>query len=100
MTAYNARYPQNRCVRFGQSRFGPVTRTALDGRTWWCMRDFKKHRYVPWYKFPRRRPALVQLAIDFRHDRLPYEPDPGFGQDWLKSRTAEEVADLVDRRAR
>lgn len=39
-------------------------------------------------------------TIDFRHDRLPYEPDPGFGQDWLKSKTAKEVAALVDRRAR
>lgn len=93
------RYPQNQCIRFGQSRFGPVKHGALDGKVWWCMYDFKEHKYIPGQRFWRRRQALVQLAIDLRHNRLPYEPDPGFSQDWLKSKSAEEVADLMDRRA-
>jgi hypothetical protein len=38
------------------------------------------------------------MAIDFRHRRIPYEPDPGFGKDWLLKRTAPEVAWLVDHR--
>lgn len=91
-------YQQNPCIRFGQSRFGPSKRTALDGKTWWCLYDYRDHAYVTWYRFRRRRQALVQLAMDLRHDRLPYEPDPGFYPGWLKARTAMEVADLADRR--
>lgn len=89
-------YPQNTCIRFGQSRFGPVKRTAIDGKTWWCMYDYRDKAYVTWYRFKRRRQALVQLAIDLRLDRLEYEPDPGFGRDWLKSKSIEEVTALVD----
>lgn len=100
MTAYDTRYPQNRCIRFGQSRFGPVKRTALDGRVWWCMRDFRKHNYVSWYKFRFRRQAIAQLPVDLRHSRLPYEPDPGFSQDWLESRSLAQLAALMKRRAR
>jgi len=100
MTAYDARYPRNRCVRFGQSRFGPVTRTALDGRVWWCMRDFREHEYVPWHKFRFRRQAVAQLLVDLRHNRLPYEPDPGFSREWLESRSLEQLASLLRRRPR
>lgn len=91
-------YPQNKCIRFGQSRFGPSKRTALDGKTWWCLYDYRDHAYVTGCRFWKRRQALVQLAMDLRSERLPYEPDPGFGPGWLKARTAPEVADLVDKR--
>lgn len=97
-TMTNRRYPQCQCARFGQSRFGPVKRTALDGVVWWVMFDYAKGEYVTWHKFRKRRQALVQLAIDFRHNRLPYEPDPGFGKRWIHERTAQEVAWLVDHR--
>lgn len=95
MTGRN--YPQCRCARFGQSRCEPVQRTALDGKAWWCIIDHftGEHDYS---KFKKRRQALVHLAIEFRHNRLPYEPDPGFCPGWLKARTAAEVADLVDKR--
>ena len=88
-------YPRNPCMRFGQSRFGPVKRTALDGKAWWCMYDYRDKAYVTWGRFKTRRQALVQLAIDLQHNRLPYEPDPGFSRDWLLSRTIEEVRGLV-----
>lgn len=91
-------YPLNQCIRFGQSRFGPVKRGAIDGRVWWCMYDYADRKYVTWYRFRTRRQALVQLAMDLRSKRLPYEPDPGFCPGWLRARTAPEVADLVDRR--
>ena len=98
MRKSDRRYPQCRCARFGQSRFEPVQRTALDGKVWWCMFDHRKNEYVPWCKFGKRRQALVQMAIDFRHRRIPYEPDPGFSKDWLLGRTAPEIAYLVDHR--
>lgn len=91
-------YPLNQCTRFGQSRFGPVKRGAIDGKVWWCMYDYADRKYVTWYRFRTRRQALVQLAMDLRSNRLPYEPDPGFGPGWLRARTAPEVADLVDKR--
>ena len=47
-------YPRNPCMRFGQSRFGPVKRTALDGKAWWCMYDYHDNAYVTWYRFKRR----------------------------------------------
>lgn len=91
-------HQDNKCIRFGQSRFGPVKRTGIDGKAWWCMYDYHDHAYVGWYRFKKRRQALVQLAMDLRHERLPYEPDPGFYPGWLKARTAMEVADLADKR--
>ena len=91
-------YPLNQCIRFGQSRFGPSKRTALDGKAWWCMYDYKDHAYITWYRFKTRRQALVQLAIDLRLNGLPYEPDPGFSREWFDARTAEETWDLVNRR--
>lgn len=94
----NKKYPLCRCARFGQSRFEPVKHSALDGFVWWDIYDYANGEYVSWYRFRKRRQALVQLAMDFRHNRLPYEPDPGFGKDWLQERTAQEVAWLVDHR--
>ena len=91
-------YPQCRCARFGQSRFGPAQRTALDGKVWWCIFDYATGKYVPGYKFNKRRQALVHLVIDFRHGWLPYDPDPGFSKDWLMGRTAPEIAYLIDHR--
>ena len=91
------RYKQNPCIRFGQSRFGPAKRTALDGKTWWCVYDYRNHKYGC-YRFKTRRQALVQLELDIRSGRLPYEPDPGFSLEWLKARTILELRDLVDRR--
>ena len=91
-------YPQCRCARFGQSRFEPVTRTALDGKVWWCLYDHRKNKYVEWYKMNMRRKVLVQLNIDFTHGRLPYDPDPGFSKEWLMGRSPEEMAYLVRHR--
>lgn len=91
-------YQQNPCIRFGQSRFGASTRTAIDGKVWWCMYDYRDHAYVTWYRFRTRRQALVQLVVDLQLNRLPYEPDPGFSREWFKARTAEEIRDLVDKR--
>ena len=91
-------YQQNQCIRFGQSRFGPSKRTAIDGKTWWCMYDHHDNAYVTWYRFKTRRHALVQLITDLQLKRLPYEPDPGFSREWLFTRTASEVKDLVDAR--
>jgi len=89
-------YPQNTCIRFGQSRFGPVKRTALDGKAWWCIYDYHDKLSVTWGRFKTRRQALVQLAIDLRHGLLPYEHDPGFRPGWLAERGADEVVDLVE----
>ena len=88
-------YQQNPCIRFGQSRFGPSKRTAIDGGVWWCMYDYKDQKYVTWYRFKTRRQALVQLAIDLLLNRLPYEPDPGFYHGWLAERGYAGVVDLV-----
>jgi len=98
MRTRDRRYPQCRFVRFGQSRFEPVKRTALDGRVWWCLFDHRRKEHVQWYKFGTRRNALVQLAVDFMHRRIPYEPDPGFAKDWLLGRTRHEITYLVDHR--
>ena len=92
------RYQHNQCIRFGQSRFGPSKRTALDGKTWWCMYDYRDHAYVTWYRCRTRKQALVRLAKDLQNKMLPYEPDPGFSLEWFMTRTAPEAADLVDRR--
>ena len=91
-------YPLNQCIRFGQSRFGPSKRTALDGKVWWCLYDYKDHAYVTGYRCRTRKQALVRLAKDLQNKMLPYEPDPGFSLEWFMARTAPEVADLVDRR--
>lgn len=91
-------YQQNQCIRFGQSRFGPSKRTAIDGKAWWCMYDYKDNAYVTWYRFKTRKRALVQLAIDLRKNRLQYEPDPGFSREWLGTMTDAEIKDLVNRR--
>lgn len=90
-------YPQCRCARFGQSRFEPVQRTALDGKVWWCILDHFTGEY-DYSRFKKRRQALVRLAIELRHGRLPYEPDPGFSKEWLMGRSQEEMAYLVRHR--
>jgi hypothetical protein len=95
MTTDKPRYPQCRCARFGQSRFEPVQRTALDGKVWWVMYDYAKGEY-DYSRFKKRRQALVHLAIEFRYNRLPYDPDPGFGEKWIHERTDQDVAWLVD----
>jgi hypothetical protein len=94
MTTEELRYPQCRCAQFGQSRFEPVRRTALDGKLWWCIIDHVTGKY-DYSKFKTYRQALVHLAIELRHNRLPYDPDPGFGKKWIHERTAQEVALLV-----
>lgn len=98
MRTSDCRYPQCRCVRFGQSRFEPVKRTALDGKVWWCLYDHRKNEYITWYKKEMRRHVLVQLATDFKHGRLPHEPDPGYDKDWLLALSAEDVSWLIDHR--
>lgn len=97
MRTCDRRYPQCRCARFGQSRFGPVMRTALDGKKWWVIFDYFTGEH-DWSRFKKRRQAIVHLAIELRHCRLPYEPDPGFSKEWLMGRTAPEIAYLVDHR--
>lgn len=91
------KYPQCRCARFGQSRFEPVKRTALDGKVWWCIVDHftGEHDYS---KFKKRRQALVHLAIELRHCRLPYDPDSGFSKDWLMALSHEDIRRLIDHR--
>lgn len=91
------RYPQCRCARFGQSRFGPVKRTALDGKVWWCIFDYFTGKYG-WNRFWKRRQALVHLAIELQHNRLPYEPDPGFSKEWLMGQSPKEITYLVNHR--
>jgi hypothetical protein len=90
-------YPQCRYARFGQSRFGPVKRTALDGKVWWGIFDYFTGEY-DWSRFKRRRQALIHLGIELQHRRLPYEPDPGFSKEWLMGRSLREMAYLVDHR--
>lgn len=97
MRTCDRRYPQCRCARFGQSRFGPVMRTALDGKKWWGIFDYFTGEH-DWSRFKKRRQALVHLAIELRHCRLPYEPDPGFSKEWLMGRSLEEMSYLVRHR--
>ena len=91
------RYPQCRCVRFGQSRFEPVKRTALDGKVWWVILDHFTGEYH-WSKFTKRRQALAHLAIELWYGSLPYNPDPGFSKAWLMRRSLKELVYLVDHR--
>lgn len=97
MRRCDRRYPQCRCVRFGQSRFEPVRRTALDGKTWWVILDHFTGEH-DWSRFKKRRQALVHLAIEFQQGRLPYDPDPGFSKEWLMGRSPKELAYLVHHR--
>lgn len=98
MTTKDLRYPQCRYARFGQSRFEPVKRTALDGKEWWCIVDHFTGEH-DCSRFKMRRQALAHLAIEFRHNRLPYEPDPGFGRGgFTDSQALQEVAWLVKHR--
>ena len=97
MKARDRSYPQCRCARFGQSRFEPVRRTALDGKAWWCILDHFTGEY-DCSRFKKRRQAIVRLAIELRHGRLPYDPDPGFSKEWLMRRSSDEMAYLVDHR--
>lgn len=94
MRTYDRMYPQCRCARFGQSRFEPVKRTALDGKVWWCILDHFTGEY-DLGRFKKRRQALVHLAIELRHCRLPYDPDPGFSKEWLMGRSSKEMAYLL-----
>lgn len=80
-------YPQNPCARFGQSRFGPVKRTALDGKVWWRIYDYR--HFVAQGKFKSRKKALIWMVLAFRHGWLRYEPDPGFSMKWLMDLTLE-----------
>ena len=91
------RYPQCRCARFGQSRFEPVKRTALDGEVWWCVVDHFTGKY-DWGKFKKRRQALALLGLELMHRQLPYEPDPGFSKEWLMERSIKEMVYLLDHR--
>jgi hypothetical protein len=97
MRTCDHRYPQCRCVRFGQSRLEPLKRTALDGKVWWVIFDHFKGEH-DWSRFPKRRQALAHLAIELRHGRLPYDPDPGFSKAWLMRRSLKEMVYLVDHR--
>jgi hypothetical protein len=63
MKTRDRRYPQCRCVRFGQSRLEPLKRTALDGKVWWVVFDHFKGEYY-WSRFPKRRQALAHPGID------------------------------------
>ena len=87
MGRYRSDYP---CC--GQSRFEPVKRTAIDGRVWWCAWDHKKGRYI-YGKHKTRKDCVLSLYMNFRHERLPFEPDDKRkGLKWLKSLTSLEQA--------
>lgn len=43
-------------------RFEPRKRTALDGKTWFCIFDLYNMKYVPAYRFCRKKDA--QYFID------------------------------------
>lgn len=38
-------------------RFEPRKRTALDGRVWWCVFDLESMKYVPAYRFSKKKDA-------------------------------------------
>ena len=97
MKRQSIRYPQCRCARFGQSRFEPVKRTALDGKVWWCILDHFTGEY-DYSRFKKRRQALVHLVIELQKRRLPYDPDPGFSKEWLMELSPREVRYLVNHR--
>lgn len=44
-------------------RYIPAKRTALDNRVWWCIFDTKTGKYIPAYKWSRKKDA--QFYIDF-----------------------------------
>lgn len=48
------------------TRFNPVKRTALDGKTWWVVWDMLEHKYstlLCFGKYLRKKDA--QLAIEY-----------------------------------
>ena len=65
----------------GQSRFVASKRTALDGRTWWCIFDQKLRKYLEGYKFRLRRECErhIEFDVTFRGKEwpsdMPFEPD-------------------------
>lgn len=87
-TKYRSEYP---CC--GQSRFEPVKRGALDGKVWWCVYDNKEKMWRPGHRHRTRRDAVLSLLMNFRHERMPFEPDDERkGLKWLKSLTSLEQA--------
>lgn len=79
------KYGQSRYPCLGQSRFEPIQRQHLDEKWWWCVYDHKDHRWIPGYRCHTRRKCLLNMMMDFRHERLPFEPDNDLrGIEWLK----------------
>lgn len=59
----------------GQSRFVAVKRTALDGRTWWCVFDNKRRTYVTGTRCKLRRELEWCIQKGLRQGWLQFEPD-------------------------
>lgn len=38
-------------------RFEPRKRTTIDGRVWWCVFDLESMKYVPAYRFSKKKDA-------------------------------------------
>ena len=88
MGVYRSKYP---CC--GQSRFEPVKRGALDGKVWFGVYDNKEKMWRPGHKYRTRRDAVLSLLMNFRHERIPFEPDDKRkGLKWLRSLTSLDRA--------
>jgi hypothetical protein len=80
---HGPRYP--RCYKpcLGQSRFEPLKRTALDGKTWWCIFDHRKSIVNPvtpigWLgngRWKTRKGCILHIWQEMVHGRLPFVPD-------------------------
>ena len=71
----------------GQSRFGPVRRTALDGKVWWRIYDhaIPVDNWIGGLKFKTRKDCVVCIWQELVHGRLPFEPDDDRHDiEWLK----------------
>lgn len=52
-------------------KYVPMKRTSLDGKTWWCVYDAKKHRWctsILFGKYKMKKDA--QIAIDYQKERF------------------------------
>ena len=59
----------------GQSRFDPVTRSALDGKVWFGVYDNKENLWITGNKYRTRMDEVLSLLMNFGNERLPFEPD-------------------------
>lgn len=88
----NAHLYQTDFPCFGQSRYEPVKREALDGKVWWCLWDNRNYQFLCG-RYETRRALLVHLMINLKHNHVPFEPDdPKKGMAWLmRCKTLEQA---------